>query len=116
MELEKIEFIEEHIAYFMEKGYEKINERENVSLALLNILLSNHPLVECEEYDFLLPFAQNYEGINFYGSVIEVISNLQSYTMKMLNYSMDAYSVKQRLDEYMELYRKNSNMKIKKMA
>ena len=28
MELEKIEFIEEHIAYFMEKGYEKINARE----------------------------------------------------------------------------------------
>ena len=116
MELEKIEFIEENITYFMEKGYEKINARENVSLALLNILLSNHPLMECEEYDFLLSFAQNYKGTSFYGSVIEVISNLQTYAMKMLNYSMDAYSVKQRLDEYMELYRKNNNIKIKKMA
>ena len=114
--LEKIEFVDQNISFFMQKSHDKLNDKENISTALLTILLSDKKLNECRNYEVLVKLIKEYKGFNFYTSFIEVISNLQSYVLKMFNYNIKAEVINKELDKIINLYKINYSFKVKKMA
>lgn len=115
VKLEKIEFIEQNLSFFMQRAHEKINSRDNVSTALLTILLSEKKLIECRNYPTLMEQINVYQGINFYASVIQIISNLQTYVMKIFNYDKEAQIITAELDQLIELYKNTHFTKVKRM-
>lgn len=115
LKLEKINFIEQNIAFFTQKSHYKLNERDNVSTALLTIILSEKRLCECRNYPILLNEIKNYNNISFYTNFIELISNLQTYVMRIFNYDIEAQIIKRKMDELIELYKNNYLCKTKKL-
>ena len=114
--IEKINFVENNLAFFTQNAHEKINTRDNVSTALLTILLSEKRLEECRNYPILLKSINKYKGITFDESFVELISNLQTYVMKIFNYSEEAQLIIVKLDLLVNLYRKLYFQKVKKRA
>lgn len=114
--IEKINFVENNLAFFTQNAHEKINARDNVSTALLTILLSEKRLEECRNYPILVKSIDNYQGLDFSDSFIEIISNLQTYVTKIFNYSGESQLIIAKLDLLVNLYRKNHFQKVKKRA
>ena len=114
--IEKINFVENNLAFFTQNAQKKINNRDNVSTALLTILLSEKRLEECRNYPILLESINDYQGLNYNDSFIEIISNLQTYVTKIFNYDEEAQLIIIKLDSFVNLYRKNHFQKVKKRA
>lgn len=115
-QLEKIFFIEQNSSFFTDCSHQKLNDTDNVSTALLSILLSNNNLENCKNYDLLLEKIKEYIPRNTYCNFIEIISHLKFYVNRIYNYNDKGNLIIQKLDEIIEIYRKNSKIKIKKMA
>ena len=116
LKLEKIDFIEQNISFFTQNSHYKLNEHDNVSTALLTIILREKKLCECKNYSILLKEIKNYNNISFNNNFIELISNLKTYVIKILNYNIESQIIKIELDELIELYKDNYLGKIKKMV
>lgn len=116
LNIEKIKFVENNLAFFTQNAHKKINKKDNVSTALLTILLSEKRLEECRNYPILLESIHNYQGLDFSDNFIEIISNLQTYVTKIFNYDKEAQTIIIKLDSFVNLYRKNQFQKVKKRA
>ena len=81
--LEKIYFIEDNASFFVECSHIKLNERDNVSTALLTIILSEKNLKQCKNYSVLINKINNYNINNKYYNFIQVISHLKFYVNRL---------------------------------
>lgn len=115
-ELEKINFIENNASFFTECAHLKLNEKDNVSTALLTILLSENELENCRNYPILMNKINKYIPCNIYNNFIQIISHLKFYVNRMFNYNEEADLIKEKLDEIVSIYKMNNITKIKKMA
>lgn len=114
--LEKIYFIEDNASFFVECSHIKLNERDNVSTALLTIILSEKNLKQCKNYSVLINKISDYNINNKYYNFIQVISHLKFYVNRLFNYNEEANIIENKLDNIVEIYKKNNPQKIKKMA
>ena len=115
-DLKKIKFIENNASFFTECAHLKLNEKDNVSTALLTILLSENELEQCRNYPILMNKINKYIPCNIYNNFIQIISHLKFYVNRMFNYSEEADLIKEKLDEIVNLYKENKIVKTKKMA
>ena len=114
--LEKIYFIEDNASFFVECSHIKLNERDNVSTALLTIILNKKNLKQCKNYSVLINKINDYNINNKYYNFIQVISHLKFYVNRLFNYNEEANIIENKLDNIVEIYKKNNPQKIKKMA
>lgn len=114
--LEKIYFIENNATFFIECAHMKLNEKENVSTALLTILLSEKNLKQCKNYSILIDKINNYNINNKYYNFTQIISHLKFYVNRLFNYNEEANVIENKLDNIVEIYKQNNPQKIKKMA
>lgn len=115
-DLEKIEFKENNISFFIECAHLKLNEKDNVSTALLTLLLSDKELRQCKNYPILVDKIKKYVPYNIYYNFIQMISNLKVYVNRMFNYNEEADMIVQKLNEIINIYLVNNYVKTKKMA
>lgn len=114
--LEKIEFIQKNSSFFIDNAHTKINQSNNVSTALLTILLSEKKLEECRNYPLLEERIIEYEGNNFYNDFISVISNLKTYVNRIFNYDQTSIEINEALDNIISIYNYTRYQKEKRMA
>lgn len=109
--IKKINFIEKNSSFFMDKGYEKINDKDNVLITVLIILLSDKELEQCDNYSLLIKKINNYNTYNNYYDFTQVICNLKHYVVRILNYSNDSIIINKKLNNIIDLYKKSNKVK-----
>lgn len=102
--LEKIEFVQRNSSFFIDNAHTKITKCNNVSTALLTILLSEKKLEECRNYSLLQEQIKIYDGNNFYNDFVTVISNLKSYVNRIFNYDENSIEINETLDNIISIY------------